>query len=90
MPLSDAEVLELRQKLETQDYLNAAIVSVARDLLEGEKLLRELKRCSRCREYLPVDDFAFNKAEADGFNRYCRNCCREYKALKRPKKLKKI
>jgi len=78
--LSDAEIVEFQKKLKTPNYLRAAVDSIVQDFLEGNKRLSELKRCSRCKEYLPVDDFALNRSEKDGKNRYCRNCCREYKA----------
>jgi len=79
MPLSDAEVLELRKKLCIPKYLNKAVDSIVQDFLEGKKQLVEFKRCCRCKEYLPVDKFPFNRSEKDQLNSYCRTCCREYR-----------
>lgn len=35
------------------------------------------KRCSTCKEYLPVEHFHANKAKKDGLNNCCKNCQRE-------------
>lgn len=33
------------------------------------------KRCLRCKESLPVENFYKNRAQKDGINYYCKSCC---------------
>lgn len=35
------------------------------------------KQCSKCREYLPVDNFTSDKTKPSGLTAYCRACTRE-------------
>lgn len=44
------------------------------------------KRCSGCRELLPLDDFAVRRASADGRQHLCRSCAAEYARRTRPRK----
>jgi len=38
----------------------------------------EIKRCGRCKESKPVEDFNENKARYDGRGSYCKACKRMY------------
>ena len=37
-----------------------------------------MKRCSRCKELLPLDSFSKNRSKRDGLQNNCRQCQREY------------
>jgi len=37
------------------------------------------KRCSKCRETKPIEEFWRNRAAKDGINGYCKTCCRAYR-----------
>lgn len=38
------------------------------------------KRCTGCKLVLPVEEFATNRAQADGYNGMCRTCKKTYNA----------
>ena len=38
----------------------------------------ECKWCSKCKQYLPLDEFSHSKASQDGLNFYCKQCDREW------------
>ncbi len=48
--------------------------------------MSEEKVCKKCGVSKPVSDFAIQKAEKDGLNRYCRPCRRTYQADRRKKR----
>jgi Recombination endonuclease VII len=50
--------------------------------------MTETKRCTRCRQQLPIDAFAIRRASPDGRQNYCRACASEWARLHRPRKLK--
>ena len=37
----------------------------------------EEKRCSKCKEIKPVEEFYTNQKTSDGFQTYCKTCCKE-------------
>jgi hypothetical protein len=43
----------------------------------------EHKRCSRCRRWLHVSEYARKSSTEDGLQRHCRACSREYALLRR-------
>lgn len=50
--------------------------------------MTETKRCTRCGQQLPIDEFAIRRASPDGRQNYCRACASEYARQHRPRKLK--
>ena len=38
----------------------------------------EEKRCSKCERTLPIECFSKNKSTKDGYQAYCKQCCKEY------------
>lgn len=36
------------------------------------------KRCSRCREWMPLTKFGMSKGRADGYNNKCKKCANGY------------
>jgi hypothetical protein len=37
----------------------------------------KLKKCSRCKEYLPLDNFSIDKKTKSGHQSYCKKCRKE-------------
>lgn len=51
----------------------------------------EIKRCTRCKEYLPINRFGKNASEKDGLCYYCKECknlVNSRNSLKRERELK--
>ena len=48
----------------------------------------ELKRCSKCKRWLVVDQFTKNKSKWDGKQDACRRCLKEYRQKEKARILK--
>ena len=42
-------------------------------------MIREFKRCPRCKQVKPVKEFDKNRSQYDGLSGYCKICSYEYK-----------
>ena len=54
---------------------------------KGVLIVKETKKCSRCRRELPKSDFSTNSSRHDGLSAYCRDCDREKHRLARQRRL---
>ncbi len=39
----------------------------------------KIKRCARCKNFLPIEEFNKNKSFKDGYSHYCRKCMNSYR-----------
>ena len=77
MALTDARIAELRMKIEDPVFMTNAIDDIATGISLGDILLRIQKQCACCKQFKTSDFFYRNKALKDGFNCYCKSCCKE-------------
>src|SRR6266581_3278428 len=62
----------------TADEATGGSSSVAGVGFEGSSIME--KRCSKCKEMLPIESFGKDKRHSDGLKSHCRQCLREYQA----------